>query len=366
VKTSLAPGSRVVTDYLDKAGLSTPLADLGFQTVGYGCTTCIGNSGPLPQPVASAVEAGNLVVSAVLSGNRNFEGRVNAHVKANYLASPPLVVAYALAGGTDVDLVNEPIGQDRAGRDVFLRDIWPTADEVSQAMGDAIDANMFADQYAHAFDSNEEWNAIDVAAGDLYTWDEASTYIQEPPFLVDLNAEPAPIESIAGARVLLLLGDSVTTDHISPAGSIAKDGPAGRYLVDAGVEPVDFNSYGSRRGNDRVMHRGTFANIRIRNQLAPGTEGGWTRVLPGGEVTSVYEASQQYREAGVPLVVLAGIGIRHGQQSRLGCERNVPARRESRHRRQLRTDSPQQPCWHGRVAPGIRRRPNLAIVRADG
>jgi len=306
VKTSLAPGSRVVTDYLDKAGLSASLAELGFQTVGYGCTTCIGNSGPLPQPVSDAVDAGDLVVSAVLSGNRNFEGRVNAQVKANYLASPPLVVAYALAGGTDVDLASDPIGQDSAGSDVFLKDIWPAADEVARAMDDAIDAKMFADQYGHAFDSNEVWNAIDVAAGDLYTWDEASTYIQEPPFLVDLGAEPAAIESISGARVLLLLGDSVTTDHISPAGSIGKDSPAGKYLIGAGVEPVDFNSYGSRRGNDRVMHRGTFANIRIRNQLAPGTEGGWTRVLPDGEVTSVYEAAQQYREAGTPLVVLAG------------------------------------------------------------
>ena len=306
VKTSLAPGSRVVTDYMDKAGLTESLEQLGFHTVGYGCTTCIGNSGPLPEPVARAVMDGDLVASAVLSGNRNFEGRVNPLVQANYLASPPLVVAYALAGTTDVNLVSEPIGTDQAGQEVFLRDIWPTADEVNRVVEESLSPEIFTYRYQHAFDANETWNAIDITSGDLYAWDEASTYIQEPPFMVGLEREPSPIQPVNGARVLCLLGDSVTTDHISPAGAIAQDSPAGRFLVEHGVAPTDFNSYGSRRGNDRVMHRGTFANIRIRNQLAPGTEGGWTRHLPSGEQLSIYDAALRYAEQGVPLVVLAG------------------------------------------------------------
>ncbi|MFO0872175.1 MAG: aconitate hydratase AcnA [Pirellulales bacterium] len=306
VKTSLAPGSRVVSDYLRQAGLLGALEQLGFHIVGYGCTTCIGNSGPLPDPVAKAIADGDLVASAVLSGNRNFEGRVNPLVKANYLASPPLVVAYALAGSTDLDLATEPVGTGSDGRPVFLKEIWPTQAEVQEAIDRCVRPEMFRDQYSQAFTGNEEWNRIKVAEGDLYSWNEASTYIQEPPFLVDLTPELPPLQPLRGARVLALLGDSVTTDHISPAGSIAKDGPAGRFLVAAGVQPVDFNSYGARRGNDRVMVRGTFANIRIRNQVAPGTEGGWTRHLPDGEKLSIYDAAVKYRQEGVPLVVIAG------------------------------------------------------------
>jgi len=306
VKTSLAPGSRVVTDYLDKAGLTEPLQQLGFHTVGYGCTTCIGNSGPLPDSVAKAVTEGDLVASAVLSGNRNFEGRVNPQVKANYLASPPLVVAYALAGTTDIDLTTEPLGQGSDGADVFLKDIWPTHEEIEDAIEQAVQPEMFINRYSAAFDSNETWNKIATSEGDLYAWDEASTYIQEPPFLAELTAEVGETAPITGARVLALLGDSVTTDHISPAGSIAKASPAGRYLMEHGVEAHDFNSYGSRRGNDRVMVRGTLANIRIRNQLAPGTEGGVTRHLPDGAAMTIYDAAMQYRSEGVPLILIAG------------------------------------------------------------
>ena len=306
VKTSLAPGSRVVTDYLDKAGLSESLRELGFHTVGYGCTSCIGNSGPLPHAVAKAVTDGNLVASAVLSGNRNFEGRVNPLVKANYLASPPLVVAYALAGSTEIDLTTEPLGQDSDGNDVMLSEIWPTHEEIEQTMAQSIDAQMFRNRYSRAFDGNETWNRISTTEGDLYAWNDESTYIQEPPFLVDISREVSATQPLADARVLALLGDSVTTDHISPAGAIAKDSPAGRFLTEHHVEPCDFNSYGSRRGNDRVMLRGTLANIRIRNQLAPGTEGGWTRHLPSGKQLTIYDAAMQYRDEGVPLIVLAG------------------------------------------------------------
>lgn len=306
VKTSLAPGSRVVTDYLDEAGLTEPLQALGFHTVGYGCTTCIGNSGPLPEAVAAAVTEGDLVACSVLSGNRNFEGRVNPHVKANYLASPPLVVAFALAGTTDIDLTTEPLGKDDDGNDVFLKDIWPSKQEVADVINASVKPEMFASQYAGCFESNEKWNAIKIEGGDIYSWSEASTYIQEPPFMVDLPVEPDSIQPVKSARVLALLGDSVTTDHISPAGSIASDSPAGKYLLEHGVDRKDFNSYGSRRGNDRVMIRGTFANIRIRNQLAPGTEGGWTRHLPDGEQMFIYDAAMKYKEEGVPLVVLAG------------------------------------------------------------
>ncbi|HUG66790.1 MAG TPA: aconitate hydratase AcnA [Pirellulaceae bacterium] len=306
VKTSLAPGSRVVTDYLDKAGLTKSLQQLGFHTVGYGCTTCIGNSGPLPDPVAKAVTDGELVASAVLSGNRNFEGRVNPLVKANYLASPPLVVAYALAGTTDIDLTSEPIGRANDGSDVYLKDIWPTHQEIEKAIEQSVRPEMFTNRYSAAFDSNETWNKIATSEGALYAWDAASTYIQEPPFLAELTAEVGETAPIQGARALALLGDSVTTDHISPAGSIAKDSPAGRYLMEHGVEPQDFNSYGSRRGNDRVMVRGTLANIRIRNQLAPGTEGGVTRHLPDGEPMTIYDAAMKYRREGVSLILLAG------------------------------------------------------------
>ena len=306
VKTSLAPGSRVVTDYLVKAGLNDDLDQLGFQTVGYGCTSCIGNSGPLPAPVAAAITEGDLIASAVLSGNRNFEGRVNPLTKANYLASPPLVVAYALAGTTDIDLVTEPIGSDAEGNHVHLKDIWPSQAEIAEVVQASIQPEMYVTQYGNAFESNEAWNAIKITSGGMYEWDGASTYIQEPPFMTDMTRDVPNITPISGARCLVLLGDSVTTDHISPAGSIAQDSPAGRYLTDHEVSPRDFNSYGSRRGNDRVMVRGTFANIRIRNQLAPGTEGGWTTFLPTGEVTSIYEAAEQYKVADTPLVVLAG------------------------------------------------------------
>ncbi|HMP79642.1 MAG TPA: aconitate hydratase AcnA, partial [Pirellulaceae bacterium] len=306
VKTSLAPGSRVVTDYLNQAGVTPALEQLGFHTVGYGCTSCIGNSGPLPEPVAKAITDGGLVAAAVLSGNRNFEGRVHPLTRANYLASPPLVVAYALAGTTDIDFETEPIGTDNHGQPVFLREIWPTADEVHQAINSSITPEMFRRQYSQTFTANQMWNQIQIGTGDLYQWDGGSTYIQHPPFLEGLTRQPLPVQRIRGARCLAVLGDSVTTDHISPAGSIAKDSPAGRYLVERGVTPAEFNSYGSRRGNDRVMVRGTFANIRIRNQMVPGIEGGVTRHMPSGEQMSIYDAAVRYHREGVPLVILAG------------------------------------------------------------
>jgi aconitate hydratase len=307
VKTSLAPGSTVVTRYLDRAGLTPYLDKLGFNLVGYGCTTCIGNSGPLPEEVAQAVEEADLVAAAVLSGNRNFEGRINPHVRANYLASPPLVVAYALAGTVDVDLMRDPLGRTRGGEPVFLRDIWPTQTEVQQATAEALDAQMFEEQYADVFTGNETWDAIPVPeSAELYPWDPDSTYIQEPPFFMGLTLEVPATDDIHNARVLAVLGDSVTTDHISPAGSIASDSPAGRYLIGRGVERRDFNSYGSRRGNHEVMMRGTFANIRLKNLLLPGTEGGVTVHLPSGETMSIYDAAMRYQEEGTPLVILAG------------------------------------------------------------
>ena len=306
VKTSLAPGSRVVTDYFEKAGLTAALDALGFYTVGYGCTTCIGNSGPLPDAVAKAVNEGELVAAAVLSGNRNFEGRINPLVKANYLASPPLVVAYALAGTTDIDLVTEPLGKGTDGKDVFLKDIWPTAEEVQSAIQSCVLPEMFQKRYANVMTSNEKWNKLPTSEGDLYDWNPKSTYIQEPPFLIGLARESGTIQPLGGARVLAMFGDSVTTDHISPAGSIAAKSPAGRYLIEHGVEPRDFNSYGARRGNDRVMTPGTFANIRIRNYLAPGTEGGVTRHLPDGAAMSIYDAAMKYKTEHVPLLVFAG------------------------------------------------------------
>jgi aconitate hydratase len=306
VKTSLAPGSRVVTDYLEQAGLDRALDQLGFQTVGYGCTTCIGNSGPLPAAVSKAIGQADLVACSVLSGNRNFEGRVNPHVKANYLASPPLVVAYALAGRLDIDLSRESLGQGQDGREVFLKDIWPTNQEIADTIAKAVQPEMFRRQYEQALEGPEAWQAIPAEASDLYAFDAASTYIQEPPFFLDMSMDLEPIRSIERARVLVKVGDSTTTDHISPAGSIKAKGPAGEYLEANGVAPGDFNSFGSRRGNDRVMTRGTFANIRLRNQIAPGTEGGLTRHLPSGEVLSIFDASARYKEEGTPLVVLAG------------------------------------------------------------
>jgi aconitate hydratase len=305
VKTSLAPGSKVVTDYYERAGLTKPLDELGFNLVGYGCTTCIGNSGPLPDEISAAIEQGDLAVASVLSGNRNFEGRIHSEVKMNYLASPPLVVAYALAGRMDVDLVNDPLGTGSDGEPVYLRDIWPTEREIHDTIEQAVQSDMFTRSYADVYAGDERWNSLDVPEGDLYDWRE-STYVKRPPYFDGMPAEPAAIEPVTGARVLALLGDSVTTDHISPAGAIRKDSPAGRYLIDKGVEPRDFNSYGSRRGNHEVMMRGTFANVRLRNQLAPGTEGPWTVHLPDGEEMTIFDASMRYQEEGTPLVVIAG------------------------------------------------------------
>jgi len=303
VKTSLAPGSKVVMDYLNDAGLVPYLEKLQFNLVGYGCTTCIGNSGPLPEEVAAAVQSEKLTVAAVLSGNRNFEGRVNPLVRANYLASPPLVVAYALAGRVDLDLVHEPIGQDPSGKDVFLKEIWPTPEEVQAAVGKSVRQEMFATQYAEVFGGDGQWNSIHVPQGDLYDWSEKSTYIKRAPYF-DL---PVPaLGDLHGVRALAVLGDSVTTDHISPAGNIAVDSPAGKYLISLGVKPADFNSYGSRRGNHEVMVRGTLANIRIRNQMAPGTEGGWTTHIPSNEKMFIYDAAMKYQQEGVPLLIIAG------------------------------------------------------------
>jgi aconitate hydratase len=306
VKTSLAPGSRAVTGYLEKAGLDEYLDELNFDLVGYGCTTCIGNSGPLPETLTQAIDENGLVATAVLSGNRNFEGRIHPHVRASYLASPPLVVAYALAGRVDVDLTTEPLGIGSDGEPVYLAEIWPTHEEIAETIGGAVDAELFEESYATVFEGDERWQSIAVPEGAEYEWDPASTYVQEPPFFKDLSADPPGIADIEGAHVLAVLGDSVTTDHISPAGSIPATSPAGQYLQDNEVALRDFNSFGSRRGNHEVMMRGTFGNIRLRNEIAEGKEGNWTRHHPTGELTSIYDASMQYQDAGVPLVVLAG------------------------------------------------------------
>ena len=306
VKTSLAPGSKVVTEYLDRAELTEPLEELGFNLVGYGCTTCIGNSGPLAEEISQSVTDHDLAVVSVLSGNRNFEGRIHADVKMNYLASPPLCVAYAIAGTMDVDIVNEPLGEDADGNPVYLRDIWPSEKEIAETIEQAVQSDMFRKSYDEVFDGDERWNALAVPGGDRFAWAPASTYVRLPRYFEGMSPEPAPLTDITGARALVLLGDSVTTDHISPAGSIPRDGPAAVYLKQHGVKPTDFNSYGSRRGNHEVMMRGTFANVRLRNLLAPGTEGGRTRYLPGGEELSIYDAAVRYHENGVPLVALGG------------------------------------------------------------
>ena len=306
VKSSLAPGSKVVTEYLRAAGLEASLDQLGFNLVGYGCAVCIGNSGPLPDDVSAEIDAKNLVVASVLSGNRNFEGRIQQQVRANYLASPPLVVAYALAGTMNLDLTTEPLGTGASGQPVYLRDIWPTTAEVHETMTKAVTATMFREQYADVFSGDARWQSIVVPDGDRFAWEPDSTYVRNPPYFEGMTMTPAPLRDITGGRALAVLGDSITTDHISPAGSIKKDSPAGKYLIAHGVQPADFNSYGARRGNHEVMIRGTFANIRLRNQLAPGTEGGWTTYQPDGEVLSIYDAAMQYRDAGVPLVILAG------------------------------------------------------------
>ncbi len=306
VKTSLAPGSLVVTEYFKAAGLLEYLAELGFNIVGYGCTTCIGNSGPLPEAVSAIVKDRNLIVASVLSGNRNFEGRIQPQVRANYLASPPLVVAYALAGKMQIDMTTEPLGEDRAGQPVYLRDLWPSEREIQETMLSSVRSEMFRESYATVFDGDARWRSLPSPVGERFAWDDESTYIRNPPFFEGLTLEPVPPTDIVGARALAVLGDSVTTDHISPAGSIPADSPAGRYLIGKGVTAAEFNSYGARRGNHEVMMRGTFANIRLRNQLAPGTEGGWTTVVPDGDVATIYDASVRYRAGGVPLIIVAG------------------------------------------------------------
>jgi aconitate hydratase len=306
VKTSLAPGSKVVTAYLKRAGLLEALEKLKFNLVGYGCTTCIGNSGPVAEPIAAAIKDAGLVAAAILSGNRNFEGRINPVVRFNYLASPPLVVAYAIAGTMDFDPDQEPLANDRDGKPVFLKDIWPTAEELDAAIGSAIDSNMFREEYGRVFEGDQRWRSLPVPAGDRFAWDSASTYVKAPPFFDGMTSEPPPIKDLQDARVLAVLGDSVTTDHISPAGSIAVDSPAGQYLIGLGVPSKDFNSYGARRGNHEVMVRWTFANIRLRNQLVPGVEGGVTAHLPDGARMTIYDAAERYRQEGVPLVILAG------------------------------------------------------------
>ena len=306
VKTSLAPGSKVVTDYLLSSGLMPYLEKLKFHLVGYGCTTCIGNSGPLPEAIGAAIKENNLVAVAVLSGNRNFEGRIHPLVRANYLASPPLVVAYALAGRMDLDLTTEALGKDTAGKPVYLRDIWPTPQEVEATVRSAVSTDMYRKVYGEVYEGDAHWKSMPIPEGDLYRWDPKSTYIKMPPYFENMPKSPPPLADIHGARVLAILGDSVTTDHISPAGSIPVDSPAGKYLIANGVKPHEFNSYGARRGNHEVMVRGTFANIRLRNQLAPGTEGGWTVYVPSSEKMSIYDAAVRYREAGIPLVVIAG------------------------------------------------------------
>jgi aconitate hydratase len=306
VKSSLAPGSKVVTEYYDQAGLTKYLDELGFQTVGYGCTTCIGNSGPLPEPISKAVVESDLVVCSVLSGNRNFEARIHPEVKANYLASPMLVVAYALAGRMDVDLIGEPLGQDQDGNDVYLRDLWPTADEIQETITRAVRGEMFSRTYADVFTGDPAWRELPIPEGDLFAWDPASTYVRQPPYFEGMSREPEAVEDVHGARCLVVLGDSVTTDHISPAGSISPGSPAGKYLVEHGVERKDFNSYGSRRGNHEVMVRGTFANVRLRNLMVPGSEGTVTVHVPSGEELTIYDASARYLAEGTPLIVIAG------------------------------------------------------------
>jgi aconitate hydratase len=306
VKTSLAPGSKVVSEYLAKAGLQDDLDALGFNLVGYGCTTCIGNSGPLADEIVSAIDEGDLVVTSVLSGNRNFEGRISPNVRANYLASPPLVVAYAIAGSMNVDITTEALGEDADGTPVYLKDIWPSNDDVRVAVAGSVTSDMFREQYADAFTGSAEWQAIDAPTGLTYEWQDGSTYVKNPPYFDGMEAQPAALSDVKGARILALLGDSVTTDHISPAGAIKYDSPAGDYLTERQVGQKDFNSYGSRRGNHDVMMRGTFANVRIRNELAPGTEGGVTRHMPDGRETSMFEAAMEYDGEDTPLVVIAG------------------------------------------------------------
>ncbi len=361
VKTSLAPGSKVVTEYLDRAGLTEPLEQLGFNLVGYGCTTCIGNSGPLPEEVSAAVNEGNLAVASVLSGNRNFEGRINQDVKMNYLASPPLCVAYALAGSMDLDIVADPLGQDEDGNDVYLRDIWPSEHEVAETIGEAVRADMFHKSYGEVFAGDERWNGLAVPEGERFAWDQQSTYVRLPPYFQGMPAEPEAVRDIEGARVLALLGDSVTTDHISPAGAIKRDGPAGAYLQEQGVEPRDFNSYGSRRGNHEVMMRGTFANIRLRNLIGGGAAlpGRGLHALPGRRLRRAdvdLRRGHALHGRGHPARAAGRARVRLGLLARLGREGHEAARRPSGDRTELRAHPPLQPRRHGRAAAAVPRR----------
>ena len=376
VKSSLAPGSKVVTQYFERAGLTEYLEELGFHTVGYGCTTCIGNSGPLPEEISEAVTQGDLVVCSVLSGNRNFEARIHPEVKANYLASPPLVVAYALAGRLDIDLTTEPLGEDQDGNDVYLRDIWPSADEIQEVIAASVKGEMFTSTYADVFTGDENWRSLPVPEGDRFVWDPDSTYVRRPPYFDGMPREPQPVEDIHGARCLVIVGDSVTTDHISPAGSIKPDSPAGRYLTEHGVERKDFNSYGSRRGNHEVMVRGTFANVRLRNELVPGHEGTWTVHVPSGEEMSIHEASQRYLEEGTPLVVLAGKEYGSGSSrdwaakgpNLLGVRAVIAESYERIHRSNLLMMGilPLQfPAGEGRTSLGLTGRETFAIEGVD-
>ncbi len=365
VKTTLAPGSKVVMDYYEKAELTPYLEKLGFYLVGYGCTTCIGNSGPLPEPVSKAVNESDLAVVSVLSGNRNFEGRINPDVKMNYLASPPLVIAYALAGSMDVDLNNDPLGQDTDGNDVFLHDIWPSPQEVQRVIDHAVSAEMFSKDYADVFAGTEQWQSLPTPEGDTFEWDAQSTYVRKPPYFDGMPAEPSPVEDISGARTLAVLGDSVTTDHISPAGSIKADSPAGTYLREHGVDRRDFNSYGSRRGNHEVMIRGTFANIRLRNQLVPGTEGGVTKNHLTGETTTIYDASPRLHRGRRPAGRAGRQGVRLGFLARLGGQGDGAARGEGGHRRELRAHPPVEPDRHGRAAAAVPGRAEPRVARPD-
>ena len=366
VKSSLAPGSKVVTRYYEQAGLQQHLDALGFNTVGYGCTTCIGNSGPLADEISGAITEGDLVVCSVLSGNRNFEARIHPEVKANYLASPPLVVAYSLAGRMDIDFEHEPIGTGSGGEDVFLRDIWPSAGEIGDTIASSVRAEQFAETYADVFTGDEAWRALPVPAGELFAWEPDSTYVRQPPYFEGMTREPAPVGDIEGARVLVWLGDSVTTDHISPAGAIKLDSPAGEYLIEHGVERKDFNTYGARRGNHEVMIRGTFANVRLRNQLVPGSEGTWTEHMPSGEQMTIYAASQRYLAEGTPTIVLAGTEYGSGLVARLGGEGAEPARGQGGDRRVVRAHPPLEPPDDGRAAAAVPGRRDPGDARAHG
>ncbi len=363
VKTSLAPGSRVVTDYLNKTGLQTYLDQLGFQTVGYGCTTCIGNSGPLDPKIEKAINENDLIAASVLSGNRNFEARVHQNIKANFLMSPPLVVAFALAGRVDIDLSKESLGKDKDGQDVYLRDLWPTLQEIRDTLRTALTPEVFQRLYRDFSAQNPKWNEIPSSTGEIYEWDPQSDYIHEPPFFQNFGMEAGQIADIKDARPLGIFGDSVTTDHISPAGAIKASSPAGKYLQSRGIEAADFNSYGSRRGNDLVMTRGTFANVRIKNLMVPGVEGGVTKFQPGGEQMSIYDAAMKYQAAGTPLIILAGTEYGTGSSARLGGQRHPFVRREGRGRRQLRAHPSLEPRRHGRASVAIRRRHQRAVVR---